>query len=435
MQYFASLAEATAWVFDLQKFGIKFGLSSTARLLAALDNPHQGRRYVHIAGTNGKGSVAAMLSAMLTEAGYPVGLYTSPHLVSLAERFRRRDREIPEEHLLDLINRVRQVVHEQELPTYFEFVTVLALLYFAEVQADPIILETGMGGRLDATNIVQPLVTVITNIALEHQEHLGSGLKAIAFEKAGIIKPGVPLVTYARQETVLKIITARARELNAPVYIGGVDYRVKGGRQGRFRYQGRSLHLDHLSTNLPGRHQQRNAAVALAVIELLQGQGFDISETAIRLGLHQIHWPGRLEVVATHPWIILDGAHNPAAAGTLAQALKKGPAYRRLLLVLGIMADKDIRAMLQRLLPLAHVVIFTRPRYERAAPPEALARQADGYALETYIIPDIEAAIAQARSLARPEDLILITGSLYTVGEAKEYFGRTAGRGENQRTS
>ncbi|MDD3579530.1 MAG: bifunctional folylpolyglutamate synthase/dihydrofolate synthase [Desulfobacca sp.] len=426
MQNFSSLPEATAWAFDLQKFGIKFGLSSTQRLLAGLGNPHLGPRYLHIAGTNGKGSVAAMLSAIFTQAGYPVGLYTSPHLIDFAERFRLRDQEIAPARLLELINRVRQVVDAQELPTFFEFVTAMALLYFSESQADPVILETGMGGRLDATNIVNPILTVITNIALEHQEHLGTGLKSIAWEKAGCINPGVPLFTYARQKRVLALFKARAADLGAPIYQGGVDFQVRGQGQGRFRYQGWSTHLDHLVMNLRGRHQYRNAAIALAVIELLRNQGWKIPEAAIRVGLQRTYWPGRLEVISERPQVILDGAHNPAAAASLAQVIRSGLKFRRLLLVLGVMADKDIGLILKHLLPLAQVAIFTRPRYPRAATPEELARQADGFALEKHIVPELGAAIDQARNLAGPDDLVLITGSLFTVGEAKEYLTRPA---------
>ncbi len=205
MTAFPDLTQAIAWVFDLQKFGIKFGLSSTLDLLARLGLPYQEGRYLHIAGTNGKGSVAAMLSAVLNLAGYPVGLYTSPHLVSMRERFRLRDREIEADGLLYLINRVRAVVDAAEPPTFFEFVTAMAILYFLEEKADPIILETGMGGRLDATNIVPPQVAVITNISRDHQDYLGRGLLAIAGEKAGIIKAGAPLVTYATQKSVLEL--------------------------------------------------------------------------------------------------------------------------------------------------------------------------------------------------------------------------------------
>ncbi|HAY20652.1 MAG TPA: bifunctional folylpolyglutamate synthase/dihydrofolate synthase, partial [Desulfobacterales bacterium] len=370
----------------------------------------------------GKGSVAAMLSAIFTQAGYRIGFYSSPHLISFHERFRLQDQDITDDEVLELINQVRQVVQDIELPTFFEFVTAMAFLYYSQKAADPVILETGMGGRLDATNIIQPLLTIITNIAMDHREFLGNDLRAIAAEKAGIIKPGVPVVTYVSQASARLPIQAASGVLKSPLYYGGSDFQVKGQGNGRFRYQGRHLTLSGLQTNLVGRHQYRNAAVALAAVELLQEQGFHLPEESIRQGLQQVRWPGRLEVVSTRPQIILDGAHNPAAATTLMQALKHDLIYRRLILVLGIMADKDIRGILRRLLPLAQVVIFSRPRYERAATPEKLKSLAANAPRETYVIDDLAAAIAQARRLADQDDLIVVTGSLFTIGEARQYL-------------
>jgi dihydrofolate synthase/folylpolyglutamate synthase len=422
MTAFADLAQATAWVFDLQKFGIKFGLSSTLSLLARLGLPYKEGRYLHIAGTNGKGSVAAMLSAVLTRAGYPVGLFTSPHLVSFKERFRLGDQEVSPDRLLALINEVRAAVDDAEPSTFFEFATAMAFLYFLQAGAAPIILETGMGGRLDATNIVQPLVTVITNISRDHQEHLGEGLLAIAGEKAGIIKPGAALVTYARQKQVLKLFRRRCQEVGAPLYQGGVDFKTRGKSRGAFDYFGLTQNIPGLILNLKGRHQYSNAAVALAVVELLAGVGFPVSQAAIREGLQSIRWPGRLEVVPQDPRVLLDGAHNPAAALILAQNLKHVSRNGRLILVMGIMADKDVDAILARLLPLGQMVIFTQPHYFRAATPRDLARRAQPYDLEILQTPRVAAAVQQAQSLAGPDDRIVITGSLYTVGEAKEYF-------------
>jgi dihydrofolate synthase/folylpolyglutamate synthase len=422
MAAFADLAEARAWVFDLQKFGIKFGLSSTLSLLARLKLPYQEGRYIHIAGTNGKGSVAAMLSAILSRAGYPVGMFTSPHLVSFQERYRLQDQEVSALDLLALINEVRAAVDDAEPPTFFEFATAMAFLYFLQAGANPIILETGMGGRLDATNIVQPLVAVITNISRDHQEHLGEGLLAIAGEKAGVIKPGTPLVTYARQKQVLKLFRRRCREAGAPLYQGGMDFKTKGHAQGSFDYFGLKQPISGLTLNLKGRHQYANAAVALAVVELLNRGGFSVSEAAIREGLQATRWPGRLEVVPQDPRVLLDGAHNPAAALTLAQNLKSARQNGRLILVMGVMADKDVDAILARLLPLAQTVIFTQPQYFRAAAPRDLARRAQPFGLEILQTPKVATAIQQAQSLAGPQDHIVVTGSLYTVGEAKEYF-------------
>jgi dihydrofolate synthase / folylpolyglutamate synthase len=422
---FATLAQATAWVFDLQKFGIKFGLSSTLDLLARLKLPFEKGRYLHIAGTNGKGSVAAMLSAMLTRAGYGVGLFTSPHLVEFRERYRLRDQEVAPVRLLDLINQVRAVIDVSEPPTFFEFAAAMAFLYFFQEGADPVILETGMGGRLDATNIVHPLVSVITNISRDHQDYLGEGLRAIAGEKAGIIKPGAPLVTLARQKQVVDLLRRRCRELAAPMYLGEVDFRVRG-RGGRITYQGLDGRLEGLSLGLTGRHQYGNAAVALTVVELLNREGFAISEAAIREGLTRTWWPGRLERVREDPRVLLDGAHNPAAALTLAQALRPSRGNGRTIMVMGIMADKDLETILARLLPLAQMVIFTQPRYFRAATPKDLAARARPYNLEVLMVPRVAEAVRQAQSLAGPRDRIVVTGSLYTVGEAKEYFAGAA---------
>lgn len=422
MEAFTDLTRAEAWVFDLQKYGIKFGLSSTLNLLARLGLSPENGRYLHLAGTNGKGSVAAMLSAVLTGAGYPVGLFTSPHLVRFAERFRFREEDIAPQRLLAIINQVRAAIDEAEPPTFFEFATAMAFLYFHECRADPVILETGMGGRLDATNIVQPLVSVITNISLEHQFFLGNTLTAIAGEKAGIIKPGVPVVTYARQKRVLELFRRRCLELSAPLYVGGVDFRVQAGPRNRFSYRGFSWHLKGLWVSLTGPHQYKNAAVALAVLELLERRGFYLPEEAIREGLAHTRWPGRLERVREDPRVILDGAHNPAAARILAQALKKEPLAGRRVMVIGLMADKDGAGILGPLLPLADTVIFTRPRYFRAAPVEDLARQAANFGGRVLLEPEVARAVRRAQSLAGPKDQIVVTGSLYTVGEAKEYF-------------
>ncbi|OGP69780.1 MAG: hypothetical protein A2Z73_04645 [Deltaproteobacteria bacterium RBG_13_60_28] len=432
MTAFSDLARATAWVFDLQKFGIKFGLSSTLNLLARLNLPYQQGRYLHIAGTNGKGSVAAMLSAILTRAGYPVGMYTSPHLVHFRERYRLGDREISEARLLEIINQVRAAVNDAEPPTFFEFATAMAFLYFHQEGASPIILETGMGGRLDATNIVQPLVTVITNISLDHQEHLGEGLKTIAGEKAGAIKPGAPLVTGAWQKRVLDLFEQRCREVKAPMHVRGRDFQARGGTGGRFQYQGLFQDLHHLTLNLTGRHQYGNAALALAAVELLNRAGFPVTETAIREGLPRTYWPGRLEQVPQDPRVLLDGAHNPAAARILAQTLKQTRGNGRLILVLGIMADKDLDAILARLLPLAQTVVFTRPQYFRAADVEDLAARARDYNLEIIQVPQVAGAIRRAQDLAGPQDRIVVSGSLYTVGEAKEYFESASGGGGGQ---
>ncbi|MEJ5328610.1 MAG: folylpolyglutamate synthase/dihydrofolate synthase family protein [Desulfobaccales bacterium] len=419
---FTDLPTAIQWLFGLQKYGIKFGLSSTLNLLARLGLEHSRGEYLHIAGTNGKGSVAAMLSAVLTAAGFPAALFTSPHLVRLNERFRLGEKDIEDDRLLALINRVHEVIDEAEPPTFFEFVTAMALLYFLEEGARPIILETGMGGRLDATNIVSPLVTVITNIAMDHQEFLGHTLKEVAAEKAGIIKPGAPLITGARQRRVLEIFRRRCQECQVPMYVADRHFRVRGRPPGRFTYYGLQWEIHDLAVSLSGRHQYNNAALALAALEVLASRGFEIPEQAVRQGLLQVRWPGRLERLPQDSRILLDGAHNPAAAGILARTLKNLRKTGHIILVLGIMADKDMAGILSKLVPLAHTVLCTRPKYFRAAGPEDLAARVAALGVAAETSESIPAAIRRAQELAGPGDHIVITGSLYTVGEAKAYF-------------
>ena len=404
-------------LYSLQKFGIKLGLSSTANLLRGLGNPQEDRPCIHIAGTNGKGSVAAFLSSILQRAGYRVGLYTSPHLVRFSERFQINSREIEPEEVIRLVQKVRRVMNADEPPTFFEAVTAMALTYFAEAGTDLDIIETGMGGRLDATNLVQPLVTMITNISLENQDYLGGSLEAIAREKAGIVKPGIPVVSGARQPRVQDLLGAVCRELSAPLYVAGRDFRVRSARTG-LHYFGLQQKLNRLRLGLPGPHQAGNAGLALAGIELLAERGLHIGEQAIREGLEQARWPGRMHLLPGRPRILLDGAHNAAAVASLARGLREGFNFSRLLLVIGIMADKDAGKILGQLLPLAEQVIYTRPVYERAMEPARLQEFGRRFGTPGEVIQPLQAALDRAREMARGDDLIVVTGSLFTVGEA-----------------
>lgn len=412
------------YLYGLQKFGIKFGLNCTENILARLGNPHLKLRCIHVAGTNGKGSTAAMLSSVLTKQGLRTGLYTSPHLVRFTERFRINDREASKERIMEIFEKVREVLDDAEPPTFFEAVTAMAFLYFAEEEVDWAIVETGMGGRLDATNLINPEVSVITNVSFDHQEFLGNTLAAIAREKAGIIKPGVPVVSGVQQPVVQGIMKATCLRKDAPLFLKGKHFKVRRNSDGTFQYQGLSHRMASLELNLTGWHQHNNASLALAALEVLETRSdFQIDSQALREGLHQVSWPARLEVLQRNPLIVLDGAHNAQGAETLRDSLKQDFSYRNLHLVLGIMADKDIRGMLRRLLPVAQTAIFTKPRYNRAANPENLKRWARPYIQKYYVIPDVGSAIQQAKLLAEPEDLICIAGSLYFAGEVKELFG------------
>lgn len=412
------------YLYGLQKFGIKFGLNSTTRILEKIGDPHQGLRCIHVAGTNGKGSTAAMLSSVLCRCGFRTGLYTSPHLVRFTERFRIDDREVSVRRILDVFQKIRRVLDEAEPPTFFEMVTAMGLLYFAEEKVDWAVMEVGMGGRLDATNVITPKVSVITNVSLEHQEYLGNTVAAIAREKAGIVKNGVPVITGVSQPTALGVVKAECLRREAPLYCLGKDFRVRRNSDLTFRYKGMRHHCPSLGLNLVGRHQVRNAALALASLEALDRDGHVAwNPAAIAKGLASVHWPARLEILDRQPLVILDGAHNPSGAEALKRAIEEDFAHRRVHLVLGIMADKDIAGMLKRLLPIADTAVFTQPRYARAANPERLRELAGPYLKHYEIISEPALAIERARSLAGPDDLICITGSLYFAGEVKEIFG------------
>jgi len=411
-----SYEEAVEYLYSLQVYGIKFGLSKTANLLKAFGNPHRGPRYVHIAGTNGKGSVAAMVESILRTSGLKVGFYSSPHLVRFTERFRINGQEISPGTAASLVQELRAVMNPAQPPTFFEVTTAMALIYFAREKTDIAVMEVGMGGRLDATNVIRPAVSVITNISLDHQAFLGNTLTEIAREKAGIIKRGVDVVTAARQRPVLELFERTCREKNAPLWRLGKDIRYRG-EGNRISYYGFEWRLKDLELGLAGAYQHRNAALALSVIELLERKGLKVSEEQLREGLKNTVWPGRLQIVSREPLLILDGAHNPGAIRNLSHSLKAGFHFKRLILVLGVMADKDLRNILRGIVPMADYVFFTRPEYPRAAAPETLMQMALPLRKPGEIQPTLEKALEKAKAMADREDLILVTGSLFTVGE------------------
>lgn len=412
-----SYEEAVRYLYSLQKYGIKFGLSKTTNLLKAFGNPHLGQNYVHIGGTNGKGSVGAMVESILKSSGLKVGFYSSPHLVRFTERFRLNGQEADPQQVADLVRKLQEAVDSREPPTFFEFTTAMGLIHFAREKADVSIMEVGMGGRLDATNVIRPLVSVITNIALEHQAFLGRRLIEIAGEKAGIIKRGVDLVSGATQPSVIGLFEKVCREKSTRLVRLGKDIRIRV-RNSRLDYYGLDRNLKYLEVGLPGRYQFRNAALALAVIELLQRKGYEISAGQIREGLKSACWPGRMHIISRNPLLILDGAHNPAAVSNLMKSVTQEFSHQRLILVLGVMADKDIGKIVRQIVPFTDYVICTRPEYHRAASPETLMKRAAPFAKGGEVVPVLPDALKRARDLAGPEDLILVTGSLFTVGEA-----------------
>jgi dihydrofolate synthase/folylpolyglutamate synthase len=407
-------------MFGLRRFGIKLGLSTIRRILAGLGNPQHRFRCVHIAGTNGKGSVASALASVLGASGYRVGLYTSPHLVRFNERIRVDGREITDADTVRLFRRVRKMPTGSREPTFFEFTTAMALVEFARRKVDWAVIETGMGGRLDATNVVAPELSVITNISLEHREYLGSTIARIALEKAGIIKRRTPVVTGVRQPSARAVVAQVAEAKSAPLYRFGKEFRIRRMPDGAFSYHGIGQRWTGLRTALEGDHQLENAALVLAACALLIPKAPRITIENIRTGLAETRWPGRLEVVCRRPLVMFDGAHNLEAAKRLAQHLRVSLAGRELTLVIGILDDKPHAAMLGLLLPLARRVIFTAARTSRALPPETLAAAARGLIEDITVVPAVADALRHALGTAAPDGLTLVAGSLYVVGEAKE---------------
>jgi dihydrofolate synthase/folylpolyglutamate synthase len=416
-----SYKKALEYLYGLQKYGIKFGLSKTSNLMKALGNPHHGQRYIHIAGTNGKGSLAAMVESVLMKSGLKVGFYSSPHLVRFTERFRINGKEISQKKVADLTQLLIEVINPDHPPTFFEVTTAMALAYFAREKTDIAIMEVGMGGRLDATNIIKPLVCGITNISLEHQFFLGSTLKQIAGEKAGIIKRGVDVVTAATQPAVIRVIQEICEKKKSRMWRLGreIRYRAVGDR---LNYYGLQEDFKNMELGLKGKYQFRNAAMAMAILEILRIKGLNIPSPYILNGLKKTVWPGRMQTIASKPFIILDGAHNPRSIRDLADSLRKSFSFKCLILVLGIMEDKDIKEIVRGIVPKADYIIYTRPAYYRAADPQIIKDKTEGLDRPGEVVPILTTAIEKAKAMAHKDDLILITGSLFTVGEALTIF-------------
>jgi dihydrofolate synthase/folylpolyglutamate synthase len=413
--------EAVQWLQGLTRFGLRPGLETTRALAARAGHPHHRLRFIHVAGTNGKGSVCALLESLYRAAGWRVGLYTSPHLVSFRERIQVNRQWIPEAAVTRLTAELRAGCDAPPaiapFPSFFEFTTVMALRYFVEERCDLVVWETGLGGRLDATNIVTPLASVITNISFDHMQWLGDTLEKIAAEKAGIIKPGVPVLKADDPPEVLAVFARVARENGAPLrLVTAADTRRPP--------------LDRIELPLPGEHQRRNAALALATVETLQPQ-LPVPPEALERGLREVHWPGRLQLIRRPGQdILLDGAHNPAAAATLRQALAGLWPGRRPALVLGVLADKDWPAIVRELAPLAGRIYAVPVHSPRAAAVTDLAAACRAAQPAAEVIEC--ASAAQALECAAAEPFLVVTGSLYLVGEALERLGPAAAPGERE---
>jgi len=383
---------ALGWLYSLQQFGIKPGLESIGRLLAALDILKSGGRVIHVAGTNGKGSVCAMVESILRAHGYRTGLFTSPHLVTFRERIRVNDNMISEDDVAADLNIIRNLIRDWDPhPTFFEITTALALKHFSEAKVDVMILETGMGGRLDATNIVPSTASVITSIDFDHQKWLGETLRDIATEKAGIIKLKTPVVSARQRVGAEKVIRARAAECKAPL-----------------RFVPQSYEASPIA--LRGAYQRHNAALAIAAVRAAK---IEIDNTAIVRGLISVVWPARFQRYDSR--IVLDGAHNPAAARVLVSAWQEVFSDQRATLILAVLADKDLRGICQALAPIADYILLPKIRSSRATNPKTLANVLGDLGIQNKVCANFAEAIIKATARTAP---ILITGSLHFAGEA-----------------
>jgi dihydrofolate synthase/folylpolyglutamate synthase len=443
-------AECREYLDHLQHFGIKLGLENITALCAALGNPQNRFLSIHVAGTNGKGSVSAMLAGIMRAHGLKTGLYTSPHLARVEERIQIDGTMIPPRRFRERLTALRAVIDREMAggtllyhPTYFEVVTALAFVEFAEREVDVAVLETGMGGRFDATNIVRPLVSVITTIAKDHEKHLGATLDRIAFEKAGIIKPGVPVVCGVRGGAALRVIRRVARERRSAVTeVFGPGRTLETRRTDggfRFVYQGERGPYA-FTPGLAGRHQGANAATAIAAAEVLSRVWKPLGKAKVLRAIRETRWEGRLETVRRRPLVLLDGAHNIEGVTALASHIRE-VIRRPVVLVFAAMEDKDLRSMTRILFPVASTVVLTRVPYKRSATPEALLAAAPTFKGPVFLEPDTRRAAELALSLsgkpqgARPSRLgtaqeggasgtcphapVVIAGSLFLIGEVK----------------
>ena len=422
-------------MFSLRRFGIKLDLTIISRILENLDNPQDRFKSIHIAGTNGKGSIAAILAAILKHGGYRVGMFTSPHLIRFNERIQINGRPIRNHHLVNAYTAVTNAHRLDRDATFFEITTAMALYEFAREEVDLAVIETGLGGRLDATNVITPLISIISNISIEHRQYLGNTLAEIAFEKAGIIKKEVPLITAVRQPRAVALVKKRAKEQAAPCYRLGHEFRIRRAKNSTFNYYGLDATWRNLQTNLNGDKQPENAALAIATAELLTRKQMPVKEIDVRNGLENVHWPGRLDVVSEVPYIIIDGAHNLASARELARHLTSQLSHRSMTLIIGILEDKPYRSMLAALAlylialwallavlaPLVDRLIITRASTGRAIAPELLTKAASEYNKTIIEKPTVAAALEFAIATFN-NDAIVVAGSLYVVGEAMSYL-------------
>ncbi|MEH0019301.1 MAG: folylpolyglutamate synthase/dihydrofolate synthase family protein [Desulfobacter sp.] len=417
-------------IYKLGRFGIKLELETIQNILRFLNNPQKNYNIIHVAGTNGKGSTATYMASILKKAGFKTGLYTSPHLIRFNERISVDGTDISDDDVVSAYEAVNAVDIGKRKATFFEIATAMAFYHFARQGVDWAVIETGMGGRFDATNVAKPEVSVITNLSIEHTEYLGTTIRELAGEKGGIIKPNTPVVTAVSQPSGLKVIEEISRDNNAPLFRFKKDFSIrKTPNRETYTFQGIHNAYKDLVKPLPGDHQRENLSLALAACELIFHRNRDkdskyrLTEQLVQEGLSIARWPGRLERIQENPLVILDGAHNLKAAQVLGKYLSGAVKEKRLTLVLGILDDKPHQEMLGHLVPLADRVVITRAKIDRSIDTGTLATSVKKiFNGELTIIEEVSEAVSHAISTSSDKDAVCIAGSLYVAGEAKEKF-------------
>ena len=416
--------EALAYISGTAFFGSKPGLERIAALLEKLGDPQKQLRFVHIAGTNGKGSCAAMTASILKAAGYKTGLYTSPYLYRFNERMQIGGKQIPDDTLAQLVARVKPIAEAMDdHPTEFELMTAVAMLWYAEERCDVVVLEVGLGGRFDATNIIDaPEAAVIMNIGLDHTAVLGDTVEQIAFEKAGILKPGTEAVLFEQPENVTAVIRARCEELGVPLHVADFSQIVSefDSLYGQsFSYRGEPYALPLL-----GRHQLKNAATVLELVEVLRRKGWKLEQSDVEHGLYAVSWPGRFELLSDDPLFVVDGGHNPQCAQTVAENLLHYFPDKRRILLLGILRDKDVAGLTDILDPAADEYLCITPDSFRALPAAELAEHLKRYGKPVTVCDSIRDGVTAALKRSDGDTVVCAVGSLYSVGEIRYFFGK-----------
>mgnify|MGYP003896066561 FL=1 len=418
-----------SYINSIERFGSRPGLVRVQNLLRRLGNPEKNLKAIHVAGTNGKGSVSTMISYILEKSGYDVGMYTSPHLENYNERIKINNKDISDEEFATAGEKIIKACQEcvennEEHPTVFEFLTAMALLYFDEQSVDFVVLEVGLGGRYDATNVIEnPLLSVITSISMDHMDVLGDSIESIAFEKAGIIKKNCSTVLFFPNNKVYNIIKSVCESLNSQLYyvsdmhIQNVRHSIEGIT---FSINTDFYSYKDLKVSLIGEHQIYNTALVLLAVEVLRNKGIEISEENVRIGLEECYWPGRLEIVGKNPLVLLDGAHNEEGALALAKAFEQYFHDQNITLLIGVLKDKPYELMLKQLLPYASKVVLTEPNSSRKLPIDELEKTAVKYSSYIYQNADIAQAYELALKLTNEKDVLCCAGSLYLIGEIKK---------------